>query len=100
MRNPHNIPQFEGHKLYSRRDREDQNKLKFDLTENVVNSSDDDFKLPADEDSQGNIISINKMKRVLIRRRTRKTPSHHTRRKNNHHPRPKAKKNGWVKTTP
>jgi hypothetical protein len=43
VRNPHNIPYYEGDKLYRRRDKEDKNKLQFDLAENVVSSSNDGF---------------------------------------------------------
>jgi hypothetical protein len=59
--NPHDIPYYEDDALYRKIDREDKNKLQFDLTENVVNSSDDGSEQPSDEDSQGNVFSINKI---------------------------------------
>jgi hypothetical protein len=61
VRNPSGIPYYDGDAIYRRRYREDQNKLQFDLAENVLNLSDDEFIQPSDEDSQGNIISINKI---------------------------------------
>jgi hypothetical protein len=47
IRNPENIPYYEG----------DRNKEQFDKAGDIVNSSDDDFMQPSDEDPQGNVLT-------------------------------------------
>jgi hypothetical protein len=54
VRTPHDIPYYEGDKLSRRRDREDRNKLQFDLEENVVNSSNNSFEQPSDKEEDVN----------------------------------------------
>jgi hypothetical protein len=56
VRNPIGNPYNEGDTIYRKRDREDQNKLQFNLTYNLVNSRYEGFVQPSDEDSQGDVI--------------------------------------------
>jgi hypothetical protein len=56
IRNPENIPYYEGNSLHQRINRNDRNKQQFDKAGDIVNSSDDDFMQPSDEDPQGNVL--------------------------------------------
>jgi hypothetical protein len=56
IRHPENIPYYEGDSLYGRINRNDRNKQQFDKAGDIVNSSDDNFMQPSDEDTQGNIL--------------------------------------------
>jgi hypothetical protein len=57
IRNPENIPYYEGDSLDQRINRNDRNKEQFDEAGDIVNSSDDSFLQPSDEDPQGNILT-------------------------------------------
>jgi hypothetical protein len=57
IRNPENIPYYKGDSLDRRINRNDRNKEQFDEAGNVVNSSDESFMQPSDEDPQGNILT-------------------------------------------
>jgi hypothetical protein len=56
IRNPKNIPYYEGDALDRRININNRNKDKFDEAGDVVNSSDDSFMQPSDEDLQGNVL--------------------------------------------
>jgi hypothetical protein len=57
IRNPENIPYYEGDSLDRRINRNDCNKENFDKAGDVVNSSDDGFMKPSDEDPRGNVLT-------------------------------------------
>jgi hypothetical protein len=61
VRNPGGTSYYKEDAIYQRKDRRDRHKHHLDLDEKVVNSSDDGFEQPSDEDAQGNVISIHKM---------------------------------------
>jgi hypothetical protein len=60
-RNPENIPYYEGEKKYQRINRKDKNKQKFDEDGEVIDSSDNGFKQPLDEDEQGGVLMADKL---------------------------------------
>jgi hypothetical protein len=51
------MPYYESESIHKRINRNDRNKEQFDEAGDVVNSSDDDFLQPSDEDAQGNVIT-------------------------------------------
>jgi hypothetical protein len=55
IRNQENIPYYKGDSLDRQININDSNKEQFDVAGDVVNSSDDGFMQPSDEDPQGNI---------------------------------------------
>jgi hypothetical protein len=57
IRNPENIPYFEGVSLYRQINRNDRNKEHFEEAGDIVNSSDDGFMQPSDEGPQGNVLT-------------------------------------------
>jgi hypothetical protein len=57
IRNPENIPYYEGDSLYRLINRNDQNKQQFDKAGDIVNSIDDDFMQPSDEDAQDSVLA-------------------------------------------
>jgi hypothetical protein len=57
IRNPENIPYYEGDSIYRRIYRNDRNKQLFNEAGDIVNSSDEDFMQPSDEDAQGNVLA-------------------------------------------
>jgi hypothetical protein len=57
VRNPENIPYYEGDTLDRRIYRQDHNKQQVNEEEDLVNSSDDKFIQLSDEDAQGNVIT-------------------------------------------
>jgi hypothetical protein len=57
IRNPENIPYYEGDSLYRRINRNDRNKQQFDEAGDIVNSSDDYNMQSSDEDAQGNVLT-------------------------------------------
>jgi hypothetical protein len=61
VRNPENIPYYKGDKNYRRINRKYQKKQQFDGDGEVVDSSEEDFEQPSDEDAQGNVLSMHKM---------------------------------------
>jgi hypothetical protein len=61
VRNPENIPHYEGDKIYRRINRKDQNNQQFDEDSRVIHSSDEYFGQPLDEDAQGNVLTMRQM---------------------------------------
>jgi hypothetical protein len=61
VRNPENIPYYEGDKINQRENRKDWNQQQFDEDGEVVDSSDEDFEQPSDEDTQGNVLTMHQM---------------------------------------
>jgi hypothetical protein len=61
VRNPENIPYYEGDKIYQRVNRKDRNKQHFDEDGEVVDLSDDEFKQTSDEDAQGNVLTMSQL---------------------------------------
>jgi hypothetical protein len=57
VRNPENIPYYEGDALDRRINRNDRNKQQLNEEGDIVNSSDDEFIQPSDEDAQGNVLT-------------------------------------------
>jgi hypothetical protein len=58
VRNPETHQYHEGEKNYQRIDTKDRNKQQFDEDGEVIDSSDEDFEQPSDEDAQGNALSM------------------------------------------
>jgi hypothetical protein len=56
-RNPENIPYYESENIHRRINRKDQHKQQFDEDGEVIDSSEDDFQQPSDEDAQGNVLT-------------------------------------------
>jgi hypothetical protein len=57
VRNPENIPYYEGDTLNRRIYQQDRNKQQLNEEGDLVNSSDDEFIQPSDEDAQGNVLT-------------------------------------------
>jgi hypothetical protein len=57
QRNPENIPDYESEKIHQRINRKDLHKQQFDEDGKVIDSSDDGFQQPSDEDAQGNVLT-------------------------------------------
>jgi hypothetical protein len=57
IRNPENIPYYEGDSIDRQLNINDRNKQQFDEAGDVVNSSEDNFMQPSDEDAQGNVLA-------------------------------------------
>jgi hypothetical protein len=57
VRNPENIPYYEGDTLDRRIYQQDRNKQQLNEEGDLVNSSDEDFIQPSDEDAQGNVLT-------------------------------------------
>jgi hypothetical protein len=57
VRNPENIPYYEGDSIHRGINRNDRHKEQFDEAGDVINSSDDDFMQPSDKDPQGNVLT-------------------------------------------
>jgi hypothetical protein len=66
IRNPENIPYYEGDSLGQRINRNDHNKQQFDEAGDVVNSSDGDFMQPSDEDAQGNVLTEEELASITM----------------------------------
>jgi hypothetical protein len=56
IRNPENIPYYDGDTLDRRIYRRDRNKHQLDEDGDPINSTDDEFMQPSDEDAQGNVL--------------------------------------------
>jgi hypothetical protein len=56
IRNPENIPYYDGDTLDRRIYRRDRNKSQLDEDGEPINSTDDEFMQPSDEDAQGNVL--------------------------------------------
>jgi hypothetical protein len=57
VRNPESIPYYEGDSIHRLINRNDHHKEQFDEAGDVINSSDDDFMQPSDEDPQCNVLA-------------------------------------------
>jgi hypothetical protein len=58
VRNQENIPYYKGYRTYRRINRKDSNKQQFDEDGELINSSNEDFEQPSDEDAQGKVITM------------------------------------------
>jgi hypothetical protein len=56
IRNPENIPYYDGDTTDRRIYRRDRNKHQLDEDGETINSTDDEFMQPSDEDAQGNFL--------------------------------------------
>jgi hypothetical protein len=63
IRNPENIPYYEGDAKNQRIYRCDRNKHQLDEDGEPINSTDDKFMQPSDEDAQGNVLPDDELKR-------------------------------------
>jgi hypothetical protein len=54
---PGNIPYYESEKIHRQINRNDRHKQQFDEDGKVIDSSDDGFQQPLDEDAQGNVLT-------------------------------------------
>jgi hypothetical protein len=57
VQNPEHIPYYEGDLIHRRINRSDRHKEQFDEAGDIINSSDNDFMQPSDEDPQGNVLT-------------------------------------------
>jgi hypothetical protein len=74
IRNPENIPYYDGDTQDRRIFRRDRNKHQLDEEGEPINSTDDEFMQPSDEDAQGNIIPDDEIERKRVAA-AQKTPS-------------------------
>jgi hypothetical protein len=74
IRNPENIPYYDGDTLDRRIYRRDRNKHQLEEEGEPINSTDDEFMQPSDEDDQGNILPDEEMERKRAAA-AQKTPS-------------------------
>jgi hypothetical protein len=65
-------PYYESEKIHRRINRKDRHKQQFDEDGKVIDSSDDGFQQPSDEDAQGNVLT---MEELAL---TKTNNSHHT----------------------
>jgi hypothetical protein len=72
--NPENIPYYEGDTKDRRIYRRDRNKHQLDEDGDPINSTDDEFIQPSDEDAQGNVLPDNELERKRAAA-AQKTPS-------------------------
>jgi hypothetical protein len=61
VRNPENIPYYEGDIIYQRINRKYGNKQQFDKDGQVIDSSEEDFEQPSDENAQGNVLTMHQL---------------------------------------
>jgi hypothetical protein len=74
IRNPENIPYYDVDTLGRRIYRRDRNKYQLDEEGELINSTDDEFMQPSDEDAQGNVLPDNEIERKRAAA-AQKTPS-------------------------
>jgi hypothetical protein len=74
IRNPENIPYYEGDTKYRRIYRRDRNKHQLDEEGEPINSTDDEFMQTSDEDAQGNVLPDDELERKRAAA-AQKTPS-------------------------
>jgi hypothetical protein len=74
IRNPENIPYYEGDAKDRRIYRRDRNKHQLDKDGEPINSTDDEFMQPSDEDAQGNVLPDDELERKRAAA-AQKTPS-------------------------
>jgi hypothetical protein len=72
--NPENIPYYDGDTLDRRIYRHDRNKHQLDEDGEPINSTDDEFMQPSDEDAQGNVLPDEEIERKRMAA-AQKTPS-------------------------
>jgi hypothetical protein len=63
IRNPENIPYYDGDTLDRRIYRRDRNKHQLEEYGDPINSTDDEFMHPSDEDAQGNVLPDEEIER-------------------------------------
>jgi hypothetical protein len=74
IRNPENIPYYEGDELVRRIYQRDRNKQQLNEEGDPVNSSDEEFIQPSDEDTQGNVLTEEELTSIRMSEAHR-TPS-------------------------
>jgi hypothetical protein len=74
IQNPENIPYYEGDAMARRIYRRDRNKHHVDEDREPINSSDNEFMHPSDEDAQGNVLPDDELERKRAAA-SQKTPS-------------------------
>jgi hypothetical protein len=74
IRNPENIPYYDGDTQDRRIYRRDINKHQLDEDGERINSTDDEFMQPSDEDAQGNVLPDEEIERKRMAA-AQKTPS-------------------------
>jgi hypothetical protein len=74
IRNPENIPYYDGDTLDRRIYRRDRNQHQLDEDGEPSNSTDNEFMQPSDEDAQGNVLPDEEIKRKRVAA-AQKTPS-------------------------
>jgi hypothetical protein len=60
-RNTENIPYYEWEKIHRIINRKDRHKQQFDEDSEVIDSSDNGFQQPSDEDAQGNVLTTEEL---------------------------------------
>jgi hypothetical protein len=63
IRNPDNIPYYDGDTNIRRTYCRDRNKYQLDEYGETINSTDDEFVQPSDEDAQGNVLTYEELSR-------------------------------------
>jgi hypothetical protein len=66
IRNPENIPYYDRDTLDRRIYRRDRNKHQLDEDREPINSTDDEFIQPLDEDAQGNVLPDEEIERKIM----------------------------------
>jgi hypothetical protein len=66
VRNPENIPYYDGDTHIRRIYRQDLNQHQVDEDGETINSTDDEFVQPSDEDAQGNVLTDKELARKRI----------------------------------
>jgi hypothetical protein len=74
IRNPENIPYYDGDTKDQRIYRRDRNQHQLDEEEETINSTHNTFVQPADEDAQGNILTDKELAKIRVSD-VRRTPS-------------------------
>jgi hypothetical protein len=73
IRNPENIPYYDGDTNVQRTYRRDRNQHQLDKDGETINSTDDKFVQPSDEDAQGNVLTDEELTRRMAD--VQRTPS-------------------------
>jgi hypothetical protein len=74
IRNPENIPYYDGDTNIRRTYRRDRNQHQLDEDGETINSTDDEFVQPLDEDAQGNVLTDEELTRKIMAD-VKRTPS-------------------------
>jgi hypothetical protein len=64
--NPENMPYYESEMIHRRINRKDRHKQQFDKDRDIVNSSDNGFQKPSDEDAQGNVLTAEEQTLIMM----------------------------------